>query len=94
MQQQFKQIIDYYESQWLVIGFIQNYKERPLDELEQILLEFQSLYSYGDTDGDRDDLLIEPQDWMIFSHWEPCTQAEFLAYLAIKIAFLRQNHLN
>jgi len=84
---EFQQIIEQYESDNLA-SFCQNYKDRSAEELEAIILDFQSLYQFGDDEGDRGDL-ISSEDWFVFRHWEPCTQTDFLAYLAIKIAVLR-----
>ena len=82
-----RQILNHYESDYFV-GFAKNYKNRSVEELEQIILEYQFLYVYGDDESDRGDL-IPPEDWFVFHHWEPSTQSEFLAYFAIKIAVLR-----
>jgi len=82
-----RQILNHYESDHFP-SFAKDYKDRTVEELETIILEYQSLYAYGDDEGDRGDL-ISPEDWFVFHHWEPSTQAEFLAYLAIKIAVLR-----
>jgi hypothetical protein len=83
---EFKQIIERFESEEYA-SFCQNYKDRSVEELDTIIAEFQSLYMWQDPTGDRGDL-ISPEDWMVFSHWGPCNQTEFLAYLAIKIAVL------
>jgi hypothetical protein len=86
---QFKQIIDLYEDEsHNLSGFIASYKNRTIEELETIISEFQSLYTFRDDEGDRGDL-ISPDDWFAFYHWEPCDQTDFLAYLAIKIAVAR-----
>lgn len=82
---EFQQIIKQYEYN---CGICQNYKDRTVEELEAIILDFQSLYQFGDVEGDCIDL-IPFEDWMVFRHWEPSTQTSFLAYLAIKIAVLR-----
>lgn len=94
---EFQQIIKQYECGNLA-SFCQNYKDRTVEELEAIILDFQSIYQHGwdfrtlcqveDNESDCIDL-ISSEDWMVFSHWEPTTQTSFLAYLAIKIAVLR-----
>lgn len=84
---EFQQIINRCETEEFA-SYAQNFKARSVQELEGVVLDFQSLYTFGDHEGDRGDL-ISPEDWMVFSHWELCTQAKFLAYLAIKIAVLR-----
>ena len=84
---EFQQIIKQYECNNLA-SFCQNYKDRTVEELEAIILDFQSLYQFGDGEGDYIDL-IPSEDWMVFRLWEPSTQTDFLAYLAIKIAVLR-----
>lgn len=90
---QFKEIIAIYED--TSIHLVQNYKDRSVEELELIILDFQALYQYGDPEIDygnpeidRDDL-ISLEDWLIFGNWQPSTQTDFLAYLAIKIAVAR-----
>lgn len=99
---EFQQIIKQYECNNLA-SFCQNYKDRTVEELEAIILDFQSLYQFGwdfqslhqlgDDESDCIDLtpidLIPSEDWTVFGHWEPSTQTDFLAYLAIKIAVLR-----
>lgn len=82
-----KNLVESYESEEFA-SFVQNFKDKNVEELEAIILDLQSLYQFGDTEGDRGDL-ISAEDWMVFSHWEPSTQTSFLAYLAIKIAILR-----
>lgn len=82
---EFQQIIKQYECG---NNFCRNYKDRTVEELEAIILDFQSIYQFGDVEGDCIDL-IPSEDWIVFSHWEPSTQTDFLAYLAIKIAVLR-----
>lgn len=83
------QIIEQYEDEsHNLFGFIQGYKNRTIEELESIILDFQSLYQFQDDEADRGDL-INPVDWMAFHHWEPSEQTDFLAYLAIKIAVAR-----
>ena len=84
---EFQQIIKQYECGNLA-SFCQNYKDLTVEELEAIILDFQSIYQFGDVEGDCIDL-IPSEDWIVFSHWEPSTQTDFLAYLAIKIAVLR-----
>jgi hypothetical protein len=84
---EFQQIIKQYESNDLA-SFCQNYKDRTVEELESIALDFSLLYAFGDGEGSPEDLIPE-QDRLVFHHWEPCTQTNFLAYLAIKIAVLR-----
>lgn len=86
---QFNQIIDLYEDESHNLSeFISSYKNRTVEELESIILEFQSLYQFMDDEGDRGDL-ISVEDWMGFQEWEPSEQTDFLAYLAIKIAVAR-----
>jgi hypothetical protein len=89
MQELLQQVIERYEHESHPISsFICNYKDRPVEELDTILAEFLPLYAWQDSTGDRGDL-IPPDDWFTFSHWEPCDQTDFLAYLTIKIAVAR-----
>ena len=83
--QEFQQIIKRYESE---NSFTLNYKNRTVEELEEIIVNFQALYQFGDHEIEVD-LLISFEDWIIFKHWEPSQQTDFLAYLAIKIAVAR-----
>jgi hypothetical protein len=86
---QFKQIIDLYEDESHNLSeFIDSYKNRTVEELEGIILDFQSLYQFQDDEADRGDL-ISVEDWVGFNEWEPSEQTDFLAYLAIKIAVAR-----
>lgn len=87
MQQIFKQLIDRYESE-NGNGFAQNYRDRSVDELEEIIIDFQIDYRYGDSDSQHCES-ISIADRLVFSSSEPCTQAEFLGYLAAKIAVAR-----
>jgi hypothetical protein len=83
------QIIEHYESEsYHLSGFIQRYKDLSLETLEEIILDFQGLYQFGDSDQETS-AFIHSDDWFVFRHWEPCYQADFLAYLAIKIAYGR-----
>ena len=88
MEELLKQIIDRYESE---IGVLQSYHDRSVEELEEVILDLQHLYQFGDSLswGAETSPFIRSNDWTAFSHWEPCTQAEFLAYLAAKIAVAR-----
>lgn len=83
----FNQIIERFESEEFA-SFAQNFKDRSVEDLEEIAVSLQCLYVYGD-DADNYCELISPEDWIVFHNWEPSTQTEFLAYLAIKIAVLR-----
>lgn len=85
MNQLFKQIIDLYESDNC---FSDNFKDLNVETLEEIILDFQNLYQFGDSDMETN-AFIHSDDWTAFSHWEPCDQSEFLAYLAAKIAIAR-----
>lgn len=85
MNELFRQLIDRYESE---NGFAQNYRDLNVETLEEIILDFQNLYQFGDSDMETN-AFIHSDDWTAFSHWEPCTQTEFLAYLAAKIAVAR-----
>ena len=84
---QFTQIIEHYESVGFA-SFCQNYKDLNVETLEEIILDFQHLYQFGDSDIETN-AFIHSSDWLVFGHWEPSTQADFLAYLAIKIAVAR-----
>ena len=87
--QEFKQIIKRYEDEsHNLSGFIQSYKDRTVEELEEIVSDFQALYQFGDY-PDNNHPLISFEDWTAFPYWEPSTQTDFLAYLAIKIAVAR-----
>lgn len=87
--EEFTQIIERYESEsYNLSGYIQSYKDRTVEELEQIIVDFQSLYVFGDY-PDISRSLISEEDLTIFRYWEPSTQTDFLAYLAIKIAVAR-----
>jgi hypothetical protein len=84
--QTFREIIDHYESVGFA-SFCQNYKDRPVEELEEIIIDFQFLCKFGDHGIENS--LIPFEDWIVFKHWELSTQTDFLAYLAIKIAVAR-----
>lgn len=88
MKELLKQIIDRYESE---NGFAQNYIDLNVEALEEVILDLQHLYQFGDSLswGAETSPFIHSDDWTAFSHWEPCTQTEFLAYLAAKIAVAR-----
>jgi hypothetical protein len=64
------------------------YKDLNTETLEEVILDFQALYQYGDSGIDAS-AFIHSEDWLIFKHWEPCDQSEFLAYLSAKIAVAR-----
>ena len=85
MNELLKQLCDRYESE---NGFAQNYRDLNVETLEEIILDFQNLYQFGDSDMETN-AFIHSDDWTAFSHWEPCDQSEFLAYLAAKIAVAR-----
>lgn len=85
MNELFRQLIDRYESE---NGFAQSYRDRSVEELEEVIIDFQSDYQYAAPVGNSSDL-ISIVDRLAFNHWEPCTQTEFLAYLAAKIAVAR-----
>lgn len=89
MQELLQQVIERYEHESHPISsFIRNYKDRTIEKLEEIIIDFQFLYKFGDHNIERDDL-ISFEDWLIFGLWEPCDQTDFLAYLTIKIAVAR-----
>jgi hypothetical protein len=87
--QEFTQIIERYEHESHDLsGFIQSYKDLNVETLEEIILDFQNLYQFGDLDVETS-AFIHSDDWLAFKYWEPSTQSDFLAYLAIKIAVAR-----
>ncbi len=89
MQELLQEVLERYEHESHPISsFIHNYKDRTIEKLEDMILDFQALYQFRDPDIERDDL-ISFEDWLIFGLWEPCDQTDFLAYLAIKIAVAR-----
>jgi hypothetical protein len=86
MQELFQQIIKRYEFE---NGCAKSYKELNVETLEEIILDFQHLYQFGDYPDFVSKSGIHSSDWLAFKHWEPCDQSEFLAYLSAKIAVLR-----
>lgn len=84
-----KNLVDKYErEEFEFASFCRSYKDRPVEQLESIALDFQLIYAFGDGEGNPEDLIPE-QDRMVFHHWEPSTQTNFIAYLTAKIALLR-----
>jgi hypothetical protein len=64
------------------------FKKYSREQLEEISVDLQALYLYGNHDEMKPDL-IDFSHWLVFKFWEPEDQTGFLAYLSCKIALMR-----
>ncbi len=68
--------------------FAQPFINLELKDLENVLLDFQALYSFDDGEVIQE-TLIPSENWITFGQWAKSEQSAFLAYLTCKIAFLQ-----